>query len=118
MTHLRHLDDLLTNARKVIRALTDGDAAALQALTDAREASLTALLAMGDIPPDHPQADACRVRLEELAEINASVTEAVDALRGETERRLKDAVRGRKGLSGYRDSLGARGRPGARHGRG
>ncbi len=118
MTHLRHLDDLLENARQVKTALEGGDAEALQALTDAREASLRVLLAMGDIDPKHPHADRCRVRLEELAVLNAEVTAGIEALRTETSRRLKGLVKGRKGLDGYRDAaVGGRG-PGARHGRG
>jgi hypothetical protein len=118
LTHLRHLDDLLTNARQVNTALRDGDAEALNALTDAREASLEALLAMGDIDPQHPQAERCRQRLEELAQLNAEVTVAIEALRVETTRRLKNIVKSRKGLDGYRDAaVGGRG-PGARHGRG
>lgn len=118
MTHLRHLDDLLTNARQVKTALQTGDAEALQALTDGREVSLQALLALGDIDPTHPQAERCSEKLALLAEINAEVTEAVDALRAETSRRLKSAVKGRKGLDGYQGAVVGGRKRGARHGRG
>lgn len=118
MTHLRHLDDLLQNARQVLVALKAGDAARLQALTDAREASLAALLDLGDIDPDHPQAEMCQARLEELSVLNAELTAGIDAVHAETGRRLRGVVKGRKGLNGYGDALPGRRGPGARHGRG
>ncbi len=118
MTHLRHLDDLFQNALQVLEALKAGDAARLQTLTTAREASLKAVLDLGDIDPTHPQADLCRERLAELAAVNAEVKAAIDVVHAETGRRLKSTVKGRKGLSGYGETLAGRRGPGARHGRG
>ena len=118
MTHLRLLDDLILNAENVMEALTGSDAAKLQALADERDATLRALVELGDLSADQSDAAYCLQRLRRLDSLNDRVQAALDQLQDETRDRLSAVAKGRRGLHGYRSVVGNLGGPGARHGRG
>jgi len=118
LTYLRLLDDLILNAEKVLEALTGSDTAKLQALADERDETLKALVKLGDLSADQPDAAYCLQRLRRLESLNDRVQAALDQLKDETRDRLSTAAKGRRGLHGYRSVVGRLGEPRARHGRG
>lgn len=95
------LDTLLQLTQDCLRTLRNG-ASDLAPYDDQRNVLLGRLKALDAVHGE--PSDVVRDRLERLSALNDALLAEVSGVMKDTEERLKETAKGRRGMSGYRDS--------------